>query len=434
MTRSDLSIGSNDRRRPLGALDRLRLRISAWYVATYACILLVLGTGLFVVVARQVGADLDHSLADATAALVRADSMPGIVLAIPAVDLFVTDSLGRALHPDHAGPAVQRAAARAAHEGTATAEVPTGKEHALRLSARAFRARSGELRVAVATADLEDLEDRYLQLITQFTAAAVIALALVAFGGVFLARKFAQPVELTVEHMRQFMSDAAHELRTPVAVLRTESEVALRRPRDGAEDAAAFNRIADDAARLADVVDDLFTLARAESGELVVERRPVFLDDILSDTVSAVGSMALQRGLTLRLGDFEEGPVLGSASLLRRALGIVLDNAIKYTPVGGEITASARAAGRSVVVEVTDTGIGIAAGILPHVFDRFYRGDAARSAAAGAGLGIANARRIAELHGGTLTLESAVGEGTTARLTLPRHEAADHSSAEHASM
>ena len=408
--------------RPLGALDRLRLRISVWYVATCAAILLVLGGGLFFVVTQQMGQDLDRRLEGAAIALARANRSPGVRLQVPGVALFVTDARGHVLAPDSGSAPVTRVALRALRDGTARAELPSEKEHVLRLRARSFRAGNGEMHVAVTAADVEDLEDRYQQLITQFSVAALIALAFVGFGGVFLARKFARPVEEMVERMREFMSDAAHELRTPVAVLRTESEVALARPRDGTDDGAAFGRIASDAARLSTVVDDLFILARAESGELTVERTTVFLDDIVSDAVSAFASVAIARGITLGLDEFEEAPVLGSSTLLRRVAGILLDNALKYTNGGGRVAASIRADSATVVLQVTDSGIGIAPEALPRVFDRFYRSDAARSAATGAGLGLAIARRIAELHGGTLTLDSEPGRGTTARLTLPRHD------------
>lgn len=408
-------------RRPLGALDRLRLRISAWYVATGAGILLVLGTGLFFVVAQQIGRELDHTLEQAASAMAEADRSPGVRLQVPGVTLSITDAAGRVLAPDTGGYSVARVAQRAVRDGTAQDELPLEKEHVLRLRARAFRTASGEVRVAVAAADLEDLEDRYQQLIVNFSVAAVIALALVGFGGVFLARKFARPVEETVARMREFMSDAAHELRTPVAVLRTESEVALARPRNGTEDSAAFQRIAAGAGRLSTVVDDLFMLARAESGELDVERTPVFLDDILSDSVSAFNGLAVHRSIALVLHEFDEAPALGSAVLMRRAMAILLDNALKYTNAGGRVTASTRASAVTVTVEVADTGLGIADADMPRVFDRFYRSDAAREAASGSGLGLAIALRIAQLHGGTLTLESIAGQGTTARLTLPRH-------------
>ncbi|MDB4888065.1 MAG: ATP-binding region ATPase domain protein [Gemmatimonadetes bacterium] len=406
--------------RGIGALDRLRLRITAWYVATCAAILVVLGAGLFLVVAREIGGDLDETLAQATRELVAAHRTAGVVLRVPNVALYVTDSLGRATPLDTAGPLVRRVALQAVHAGTATAELPTAKEHALRLSARTFRDPAGALRVAVAAADLEDLEDRYLRLIAEFVVAAVTALLLVAFGGAFLARTFARPVEATVEHMRQFMSDAAHELRTPVAVLRTESEVALARARDSTDDAAAFARIAGDAARLAGVVDDLFTLARAESGELPVDVAPLFLDDLASDAVSAMGSVAVRAGIALRFGDFEEAPVAGSATLLGRTLCILLDNALKYTPAGGEVRVAIRSTATTVSVEVTDTGIGIPPAALARVFERFYRGDGARAASAGAGLGLPIARRIIELHGGSLVLRSTANVGTTVTLSLPR--------------
>jgi signal transduction histidine kinase len=184
--------------------------------------------------------------------------------------------------------------------------------------------------------------------------------------------------------------------------------------------ATAFQRIAGDAARLAAVVDDLFTLARAESGELAIEHLSLFLDDLVSDAVSSFATVATQRGVVLALGDFDEAPVMGSELLLRRLVGILLDNAIKYSGRGTRTVVSISATATAVAVTVADTGAGISAAALPRICDRFFRGDDARAAAPGAGLGLAIAVRIAELHHGTLVIESDVGRGTIARFSMPR--------------
>jgi signal transduction histidine kinase len=303
--------------------------------------------------------------------------------------------------------------------GATTLQVASGKESELRAHLSRFRSPDRRLLIAVAAADLEDLEDRYSLLITQFVVAACIALAAMTIGGVVLARKSAEPVEAAVEHMRRFMADAGHELRTPVTVLRTEVEVALERGRDPVQDSLAFTRIAGEAAHLASVVEDLFTLARAESAQLPVERSAIFLDDIASDAVASAGSSAAQKGVVLSLDEYQEAAMVGSATLLRRLIVILLDNAVKYTPAGGRVTVSVRTERSRVLVDVADTGVGIAPEAVSRVFDRFYRSDDGRSAAPGAGLGLSIARWIAEAHGGTLTLTSQLGAGTRIRLDLP---------------
>ncbi len=408
----------------LQPLDRLRLRLTAWYVGTYAVVLIALGAGLFSVVAQQIGHDLDDRLAAATGSIMteergkRADS---VQLRIPGISLYVFDAQGtNVVRPDTASPLIRGIVRKARATGATTLQVASGKERALRAHLAPFTAGDGSARVAVAAADLEDLEDRYTLLITQFVAAASIALLLVTLGGVALARQSAAPVESAVEHMRRFMADAGHELRTPVSVLRTEAEVALERSRDPDRDSVAFRRIADEAASLGAVVDDLFTLARAESGQLPVERAALFLDDVVSDAVAAAGSTAARKGVVLSLDEYEETRTVGSTTLLYRLMLILLDNAIKYTPPGGRVTVSVRFHDSRAIVDVTDTGAGIESDAIPQVFDRFYRSAEGRAAAPGAGLGLSIARWITDAHGGTLSLSSAVGVGTNVRLELPR--------------
>lgn len=406
----------------LQPLDRLRLRLTAWYVGTYAAVLLGLGGGLFVVLAHQIGRELDDRLAAATTSVI-ADANTGQSVAsqlrVPGISLYIFDALGRPLRPDTASSLIRGIVREARVTGATTLQVASGKESELRAHLAPFIAADGSARLAVAAADLEDLEDRYSLLITQFVAAACIALLLVTLGGVALARKSAAPVEAAVEHMRRFMADAGHELRTPVTVLRTEAEVALARGRDADRDSVAFQRIADEAASLGAVVDDLFTLARAESGQLPVERAALFLDDVVSDAVAAAASTAVRKGVVLSLDEYEEALLVGSTTLLYRLMLVLLDNAIKYTPPGGRVTVSVRVHDSRAIVDVTDTGAGIEAEAIGHVFDRFYRSAEGRAAAPGSGLGLSIARWIAEAHGGTLAVTSELRVGTTVHLELP---------------
>ncbi|CAN5915975.1 hypothetical protein BH11GEM2_BH11GEM2_15420 [soil metagenome] len=410
----------------LEPLATLRFRLTAWYVATYAVILLILGGGLFFVVARQVRRELDTSLAAAVDLLVRegTSSAPHWVetasgLRIPGRSLYILDSAGASLV---GGPAstVVREASTAAEHGDATRQLPSGAERVSRARARRFRAVDGRTLTAVASADLEDLEDRYTRLISQFSAAATIALALVALGGVFLARKSSAPVEVIVEQMRAFMADASHELRTPVTVLRTEAEVALARAGGDADSRRALEVIAGEAARLSGVVEDLLILAGGDGRQVVIERAPAYLDDVVSDAVSAFGTVARRRGVTLTLARFDEAPVCGDVVLLRRLVTALIDNAVKYTPAGGRVGVSVRTESTSLLVEVADTGIGIDPAAQPRVFDRFFRTDRARASAQGTGLGLPIARWIAESHSGRLTIASSPGEGTVVTLLLPR--------------
>ena len=407
-------------------LVTLRTRLTAWYIGTYAAILLVLGGGLFLVVARQIRREVDASLEESVQILVRESQTrapnwrdAAASLRIPGIALLVLDSTAA---PVVGGTpsAVVRDAALASARGEVTRQLPSGAEQVSRARALRFRATDGHLYIAVAAADLEDLEDRYTRLISQFSAAAAIALALVALGGVFLARISSAPVESIVAQMRDFMADASHELRTPVTVLRTEAEVALARGTDDPEIRRALDVIASEAIRLGGVVEDLLILAAGDSQVVDIERAAAYLDDIVSDAVAAFNTVARQRDVTLALAHYEEAPVSGSVVLLRRLVSALIDNAIKYTPAGGRVTVSVQVAGEEVRVEIADTGIGITPEALPRVFDRFYRSERARAAAQGTGLGLPIARWIAEAHGGRLAIVSSLGTGTTVTVVMPR--------------
>jgi signal transduction histidine kinase len=256
-------------------------------------------------------------------------------------------------------------------------------------------------------------------LLEVFGAAALAGLVLVAGGGYVLVRQSTGPVERSMEQMRRFMADAAHELRTPLTILRTRAEVALGEPRDGARDAAALQAIEREAERLGVVVGDLLTLARADAGEWPLAREVVYLDDLAADAVEGIKPLAGRRGVGVQLGDFEEARIKGDATLVRRLLLILLDNAVKFTPAGGHVRLDVSADEGTSSVIITDTGAGISPTVLPRVFERFFRGASTRRDADGAGLGLAIARWIADTHGARIDITSAVGAGTRVAVLFP---------------
>jgi len=262
------------------------------------------------------------------------------------------------------------------------------------------------------------LEDEYASLIRAFGAAALVALLLVAGGGYLLVRKSTAPIERSLDQMRRFMADAAHELRTPITILRTRAEVGLAQDREPARDRAMLEAIARETARLGGLAGDLLTLARADAGERPIGREPLYLDDAVAGAVDAVRALAQHKTVGVDVGTFEEARIIGDPALVRQLLLIVLDNAIKFTPAGGRVRLDvATVDGRAAVV-VTDTGIGIPVAQLPHVFERFYRGDQARREAEGAGLGLAIARWIADAHGARIDISPAPGGGAGTRVTV----------------
>ena len=232
-----------------------------------------------------------------------------------------------------------------------------------------------------------------------------------------LERAFAQ--------QQRFMADASHELRTPVAVLRTEADVTLsRRHRTESEYRESVGVMRDSARRLGRIVDDLFLLARADSGHLPLKREPLYLEDVVDEAARAGRSLAADKGVSVELLPLEDSPFTGDADLLGRVLLNLLDNAIKHSPRGGTVSLSLSHTPTEYHISVADVGPGIPLEAQAQVFERFFRVDKARSrsdaeATAGAGLGLAIGRWIAEAHGGRLELVRSDSAGTEFRLALP---------------
>jgi signal transduction histidine kinase len=416
---------------PLQPLARLRLGLTAWYLATFGAILVLLGGGLFVVISRQFARQLDDSLHDATVELVRAARIREMEsrtargqvvdaveeLHIPERTLYLFDAAGHAVAPSSAAGWIASAALDAARSRRVQRDQDPHRGNTLRLNAERFTLASGAPMVAVAVADKVELEDRYAALIATFGAAAAAALLLVVAGGWFLVRKSTAPVERSIEHMRRFMADAAHELRTPITVVRSRAEIALQQPRPASEYEDALRGIESEAKRLGTLVEDLLILARADAGERPIGRERVYLDDLTLDAAGAARVVAQAKGVRVEVEEFDEAPVVGDATLLRQLVMILLDNAVKFTAGGGSVRVRVGAPNGRPALVVEDTGIGIAPEQLPHVFERFYRGDPARSrttgsTADGAGLGLAIAKWIADAHDAEISLASAPGEGT----------------------
>src|SRR5439155_781880 len=309
------------------SLARLRLRLTAWYVGVFLAILALLGGGLFLAIRHRMSQQLDASLRAAASALMQAARIreaelagaKGVVadavdeLHIPDRALYLFGAGATPIKPAEAPDWIREAAREAERAGAAHRDLER-EDHIVRLYAERFSGANGRLYVATAVADRLELEHEYASLIRAFAAAALAALLLAAGGGYMLTRQSTAPIERSMEQMRRFMADAAHELRTPITVL---------------------------------------------------------------------------------------------------------DNAIKSRPSGGRVRLDVSAQDGRAAVVVSDTGIGIPPDQLPHVFERFYRGDPARREADGAGLGLAIARWIADVHGARIDVGSEPAVGTRVTLSFP---------------
>lgn len=318
----------------------------------------------------------------------------------------------------------------------------------------------GQTYTLVVLRSLHPQKEMLEEITTAFAGAIPIAILLASAGGYFLARKSLAPVaamSAQAEHMgasnlherlavknekdelghlaqsfnhlldrldqsferqRCFMADASHELRTPVAILRGEAEVALSRTaRSPEEYRESLTILHNEAQRLTHIVEDLFTLTRADAGQYPLAPSKFYLDELLLDCTHSVRTLAQAKSIAMVTDTPPELPVVGDESLLRRMILNLLDNAIKHTPMGGRVVLACQRTGEDYAVSITDSGTGIPVDLQPRIFERFFRADKARSRGendgGGAGLGLSIARWITEAHHGRLELTRSDPTGST---------------------
>ena len=225
------------------------------------------------------------------------------------------------------------------------------------------------------------------------------------------------------QQRRNLTADVAHELRTPLHIIQGNLEGVLDDVYES--DAEHITATLEETRLLARLVEDLQTLSLAEAGQLALEREPVDVAELLADVHTSFSGQAEAAGLDLRVEASGDLPtIIGDANRLDQVLGNLVANAVRHTPSGGAITLQAEPIEGGVRIAVDDTGEGIPAEDLPHIFDRFWRGNRSRSrgGGAGSGLGLAIARQLVQAHGGTICVESETGQGTTFTIELPAGE------------
>ncbi len=471
----------------------VRARLTLWYTAVLAVVLVAFSGISYVVLAREIRASADAALAatarEFTAAFVndpRAASGGGDAL----LDFRYSDralmvfSGGGQLvassrsHLDARDQAGVAALIRGHLNGFTT--LPGGvQDEGIRIFATPIDVLGIRYFVVVAR-NLHDQAERLESAARALFFGIPLALLLAAAGGYGLARKSLGPVttmslkarhigaetlteRITVqnerdelgflattlnellerlqrafESQRSFMADASHEMRTPMAIIQGEADVALSRPeRSTSEYRESISIIQTAARKLTRIVESLFLLARSDAGRFPIIRTRFYLDEMLADCVRAMRSVAAQRDVELTCNVSNELIIVADESLLHRMVLNLIDNALKFTPPGGRVTITAEPSGDRYLVRVSDTGIGIPEADRERVFERFYRGERTRSArgrmsssvSTGAGLGLPIARWIAEIHGGSLRLERSDDSGTVFVITLPRGDDADATSA-----
>jgi signal transduction histidine kinase len=254
----------------------------------------------------------------------------------------------------------------------------------------------------------------------QLVAVDAVIVIVVGLGGLLYARGTLRPIRESVAAQKRFVADASHDLRTPLAIMKAEFEVALRRPDVDEATRPVLVSGLEEVDRMSVMVDDLLTLSRIDAHQEPLTREPLDLVALARQTVDELGSLAATGGVVLRADAAGDAMAVGDGGHVRRALRNVVRNAVEHSPSGANVEVAVRSDAAGAHVIVTDHGEGMPSEVLEHVFDRFYRGDAARSRVrGGSGLGLAIARWALRGMGGDLTVESEVAAGTRVTLSLP---------------
>ena len=445
----------------------IRGRLTFWYTAILSLVLAAFAVAFYALHARGRLRGIDDELARASAVVERSmaeDLRDGVDLATAAHDALedsaapdrwvaVFDASGRLL----AGRWPVPPTGAEASPGTLTMDTSSGRFRALRA-----RHQHGEAVALVAVAEpLERLDAELTGLRHSLGASFLLSLLLAAAGGSWIARAALRPLkamagqarlitertpgerlqagnpsdelgvlaasfndllgrlQAALAQQRQFMADASHELRTPVSVARTAIEVTLGAPaRPEQEYRDALGIVGGQMRRLTRIVEDLFTLARADAAGLRMDPRLLYVDDVVGDCLEAMRVLAEAKGVRLTAGGACDCEIRGDERWLRHMLVNLIDNAIRHTPVGGSVVVDVQRIGVAVEIAVRDGGIGIPEADRERVFERFVQLDSSRHGE-GSGLGLPIARTIAEAHGGTLALAESDGSGSIFVVRLP---------------
>lgn len=461
-------------------INSFRFRLTLWYLLFFSVLFVLFSLFLHGVLARSLEHRLDEALAveaNTTAAMLQdefdemqgnlrrasAEAVSGMRLNGSLVAILSGNRVLAASTP-LPQPQVDFIAARIALNRTAdlTIAVPQVGHNGARAAVRRAAVGGQEYQVVALQSRDELVEDlAVLRRVTLLALPLVILLA--GFGGYWLASRTLAPLgwiaeqahrithsnlhtgldigdaadelavlaasfnallarlDLSFESMRRFVADASHELRTPLSIIRGEADVALSHDRSGAEYRQSLAIILDESRRLSRLVDDLLNLARADAGRVKLQSEEFYLNDLLAECCRSAQSLAAARGIALECRPAGDAPFRGDEELLRRLVMNLLDNAIRYTLPGGRVSAALEAEESRFRIRIADTGVGISPDAAPHVFERFYRADTARSRQDGGfGLGLAIVKWIAESHHGEVAVATAPGAGSTFTVTLPR--------------
>ena len=462
-------------------IDSIRTRLTLWNVGVSALMIVAFASLTYFLVGRALAKETDETLAEMGRNFqIALEAERGDETEKTSVETDLTEAVNESRFRDYifqvsaADGRLISTTAPAADLAAILSKRKDSSFETLRVGGESFRvfhlpltASGGEqydLYIARSLADRNNFLSRLRYI---FFVAVPLTLLLTGLSGYFLARKSLAPVALmsrqaarigaenlqkrlpvknerdelgnlaqvfnalltrlenSFEQQRRFMADASHELRTPLAIVRGESEIALskeQRPNEELRESLII--VHDESRRLTKIVEDLFTLARADSGHFKTNFKEIYLDEILAECVRAVRVLAEKRNVALNIAVSPEMPMRGDEELLRRLFVNLLDNAIKYNRESGAVSVTAEKDSEHYRLTISDTGAGVSKEARAKIFERFYRADQARSrnletTTSGAGLGLAIAQWIAALHNGVIELVSSDETGSIFSVSFP---------------
>ena len=466
-------------------IDTVRTRLTLWYVAVLAAALFIVGGLIYVLLARALYARIDDNLQAVVGIAMTslandlaegqdtqdAARSTAAELASREQMLVIYDATGHLLASeghddpiDFALPAPDTIPTNDVLLRTAVEVKDRDDRHRLALR-RVTIGPAATTYLVVVGSQLEPTDEELESLREILSYVVPIALLVAGLGGWLLARRSLSPVvamaerarrmggenlsarlpvanprdelgklaetfnellgrlEASLTQQRQFMAEASHELRTPVATARAAASVALQQSsRDESEYRETLGIIEQQTVRLSRLVEDMFTLARADAGNYPVHRVHMYLDEVVDDVVRAARVLASAKDVSIVAATVPSAAFYGDEDLIRRLIVNLLDNAVRHAPRTSTVRAELEQTREGYAISISDQGPGIPADMQPHIFERFYRGHSGRGRNqpdGGAGLGLALARWTANLHGGDVTLARSSRTGTTFTVSLP---------------
>ena len=414
-------------------LERMRWRLTLGYAGIFTLILIFLAMAAVAGFSRELtnqqdtlltqeAKDLERNLLDGDHREVLAEGSAEYSWVALDPEGRVTDRDPTAATLGTLGLPSKELADQALEEDEGVSATIRGPQGRVRVVSMPMREESGQVVGVVQYArSLERVQQTIGRLVLILLPLGLGGLGAALFGGLYMAGRAMRPARESFEKQRAFVADASHELKTPLTLIRADTEMVLYRGQLNQEDQKLVEHSLTETDRMGAILSDLLLVARLDADEADVATKPFDLASVLSEEAERFGMRAAAKEIRLEVRVPGELPVRGDPRRTGQILAVLLENAVRFTPPGGSIAVSGRLQDRWVETSVRDTGPGISPEHLPRVFDRFYRAEASRTRGkgAGTGLGLAIARELARAQGGDLVAESAKDGGAIFRLRLP---------------